>query len=126
MGYVECELGKIPQARAHLFEALRLGAEVGAVFPVMFALPGIALLWVYCDQVEGAVELYALASCQPIVSNWRWFEDIAGQQIVAAATTLPPDAVAAAQARGRARDMNSTIAELLVELGEEGTPALHQ
>jgi tetratricopeptide (TPR) repeat protein len=122
MGYVECELGRIPQAREHLLEALRLGAEVGALVPVVFALPGIALLWAHCGQVEGAAELYALASCQPVISDWHWFEDIAGQQIAAAAAALPPDTVAAARARGRARDMNSTIAELLAELeGEEIT-----
>jgi hypothetical protein len=31
---------------------------------------------------------------------------------------LPPDVVAAAQERGRARDLEATVAELLVELGE--------
>jgi UTP-glucose-1-phosphate uridylyltransferase len=34
----------------------------------------------------------------------------------AAAAALPPDVVAAAQARGRARDMVATAKELLIEL----------
>ena len=65
---------------------------------------------------EQAVELYALASRYPYVANSRWFEDIAGRHIAAVAATLPPDAVAAAQERGKARDLEATVAELLVKL----------
>jgi len=68
-------------------------------------------------EVERAVELYALASRYRRVANSRWFEDIAGNHIAAAAATLPPKVVAAAQARGRARDLDATVTELLVELG---------
>jgi hypothetical protein len=64
------------------------------------------------------VELYALASRYPLVANSRWFEDVAGRHIAAVAASLPPDVVAAAQARGRARDLEATVTELLVELGE--------
>jgi len=63
------------------------------------------------------VQFYALASRYPYVVNSRWFEDIAGRHIAAVATTLPPEVVAAAQARGRARDLKATVAELLVDLG---------
>ena len=48
----------------------------------------------------------------------RSFEDVAGQHIAAAAATLPPEVVTAAQERGRARDLEATVAELLAELGE--------
>jgi hypothetical protein len=61
-------------ARAHLFEGLRLGAEMGAVASVAFALPGIALLWVNSGHAERAVELYALASSMPLVGNSLWFK----------------------------------------------------
>jgi hypothetical protein len=123
MAYAECALGRTEQAREHLFEALRIGSEMKAVLPLSFVLPGIALLWVTCGQTERAVELYTLALSMPIVSNAPWFEDAVGRQIEAAAATLPPDTVAAAQARGRARDLDTTIAELLVELGDEKAPA---
>ena len=65
------------------------------------------------DRVESAVELYALASRYPFVANSRWFEDVAGKYITVAAVALPPDVVAAAQARGRARDLWATVEELL-------------
>ena len=76
--------------------------------------------------MERAIELYALACRYPHVGNSCYWEDIAGKHIAAAAATLPPDTVAALQERGRARDMEATIAELLSELEEDqppGTPA---
>jgi len=51
------------------------------------------------------------------VANSCWFEDVAGKHVAAVAATLPPDAVAAAQERGRARDLDATVAGLLAELG---------
>jgi len=50
------------------------------------------------------------------VANSRWFEDVAGREIAAAAEALPPEVVAAAQERGRARDLWATVEELLDEL----------
>ena len=62
------------------------------------------------------MELYALASRYSFVANSRWFEDVAGSHIAAVAATLPPEVVAAAQERGRARGLEATVAELLAEL----------
>jgi hypothetical protein len=53
------------------------------------------------------------------VGDSRFWEDVTGRHIAAAAVTLPPDVVAAAQARGRVRDLHGTVAELLAEFGEE-------
>jgi hypothetical protein len=50
------------------------------------------------------------------------WEDVAGRRIAALAATLPPDVVAAAQERGRARELWATVNELLVELGEQQEP----
>ena len=66
---------------------------------------------------ERAVEMYALASRYPFFANSQWFDDVAGRHIAAVAATLPPEVVAAAEERGRARDVDATVAELLVELG---------
>ena len=62
--------------------------------------------------------MYALASRYPFVANSKWFDDVAGKHIAAVAATLPPEVVAAAQERGRARDLDATVAELLAELGQ--------
>ena len=66
---------------------------------------------------ERAVEVYALASRYPCVANSHWFEGLVGKHVTAIAATLPLEAVAAAQERGRARDPEATVAELLAELG---------
>ena len=60
--------------------------------------------------------MYALASRYPYVANSRWFEDVFGRHIEAVAATLPPEAVEAARERGRARDLDATVKELLAEL----------
>jgi hypothetical protein len=65
------------------------------------------------------VELYALAARYPIVANSQWYEDVAGRHVAAVSAALPPDMVAAAQERGRARDINETVAELLIALEDE-------
>jgi hypothetical protein len=69
-------------------------------------------------EVERAVELYALASRYPMVAKSRWFADVVGRQIAAAADTLPAERVAVLEQRGRARDLEVTVAELLAELRE--------
>jgi tetratricopeptide (TPR) repeat protein len=119
LGYAACKLGQFPQAGRHLYEALRTAAEIRAFIPLLLALPGLALLLADRGEEERAVELYALASRYPFVANSRWFEDVAGKHIATVAATLPPDVVAAVQERGRARDLEATVAELLVELGKE-------
>jgi DNA-binding SARP family transcriptional activator len=69
-------------------------------------------------EVGRAAKVYALASRYPWVANSRMWEDVAGKHIAAVAATLPPDAVAAAQERGRVRDLWATVEELLTELGK--------
>jgi predicted ATPase/DNA-binding SARP family transcriptional activator len=122
LGYAARGLGNIPQARQHLSKALRVTADTGARWPLMYALPAIALLLADQGQKERAVEIYALASRYPFVANSRWFEDVAGKHIAAVAAALPPEVVAAAQERGRARDLDETVKELLVELEEQQGP----
>ena len=83
---------------------------------VIAADPGVvALFHVDQEQGERALELYGLASRYPYVSCSRWYEDVAGRHIAAAAAGLPPDVIAAAQERGRARDLEATLRDLLVE-----------
>ena len=81
------------------------------------ALPAVALLLLDDGAPERAVELYALTSRYPYVANSRWFADVAGDDIAAAAESLPPDVVARARERGQARDLWVTVEALLDELG---------
>jgi tetratricopeptide (TPR) repeat protein len=116
LAYVERGLGNRREARQHLPEILQIALEKEALESLWYALPLVALLLADQGEQERAVELYALASRYPHVANSRWFEDVAGRHITAFAATLPPEVVAAAQARGRARDLWETARELLAEL----------
>jgi len=116
LAYVTYGLGRSAQARHHIHKVLHIAAERGQIQNCADALPAIALLLVDRGEVEQAVELYALALRYPYVGNSRLWEDLAGTHIAAAAKALPPAVVAAAQARGRARDLQATVGELLEEL----------
>jgi hypothetical protein len=118
LGYAERGLDQPDRAWQHLVEALRIAAEIKLFRPCLFVLPGIALLLADQGEKERAVELYGLASRYEFVGNSRWFEDVAGRHIAAVAATLTPDVVTAAQERGRARNLDITVAELLTEFGE--------
>jgi len=116
LGHTERGLGRPARARQYLAEGLRIASEIGPFWAYLYSLRLMSLLLADRGEVERAVELYALATRYPYVANSRWFEDVAGKHIAAAAATLPPDVVTAAQARGRARDLEATIAELLAGL----------
>jgi predicted ATPase len=117
LGYAARGLGQASRARAHLCEALGITADIGAFMPFLYGLPAAALLLADQGQAEWAVELYAMASRYGFVANSRWFEDVAGKHLTGVAAALPPEAVAAALLRGRARDVEATVKELLIELG---------
>ena len=114
----ERRLGNLDRAGQHLAEALQLCVDTGAhlFWLPLGPLPMIALLLADAGEHERAVELYALASRYPYVANSRWFEDVFGRHIDAVAATLPPDVAEAARERGRARDLQATVKELLAEL----------
>jgi tetratricopeptide (TPR) repeat protein len=121
LGCAERALGHKVEARGHLSEALHMAVEGRHWVPLLATLPRLALLLAdgigrFAPDIERAVELYALASRYPFVANSHWFEDVAGRHIVSAAAALPPEVVAAAQERGRARDLWATAEELLEEL----------
>jgi tetratricopeptide (TPR) repeat protein len=126
VAYAARGMGEPAQMRHHLQQAMQAVSDTGAIPPLLWALPAVALLLADGGNVERALELHALASRYGLVARSRWFEDVAGRHIGAAAASLPQDAVAAAKERGRARDLEATAAELLVELegmAEEGSPA---
>jgi tetratricopeptide (TPR) repeat protein len=117
-GYAAHKLGHLYRAQQCFGRVLRLSAESRSLWALLYTLPGVAALLADRGKAERAVEIYALAACYPFVANSRWFEDVAGKDIAAAAEALPPEVVAAAQARGRAADPWVVTEELLRELDE--------
>ena len=109
-------LGKTDEATQHLLHALQIAVDLGVVPPLLWALPAAALLLVDEGKIERAVELYALATCYPLVAKSCWFEDVIGQRIATAAATLPAERVVTLEERGRNRDLDATVKELVTEL----------
>jgi DNA-binding SARP family transcriptional activator/predicted ATPase len=104
------------EAWQHLVSALEWASKYRGFMELMVALTGIALFLADDGEAERALEVYALAAQQPLVANSRWFVDVAGREIAAVAASLPPDVVAAAQARGQETDLWQAGAELLKTL----------
>jgi hypothetical protein len=104
----------VSQAQQYLGQGVRSAIRIGDAFALWNALPAWALLLAEQNLPERAVELYALAPRYPYVANSAWFAAVAGPPIAAAAATLPPQIVAAAQERGQARELWATAEELLV------------
>jgi hypothetical protein len=72
-------------------------------------------MFIFAVRREGALELLALILRPPV--SWPWAKDRAAPLVAQLEAELPPDVVATAQERGQARDLDATVAELLVELG---------
>jgi predicted ATPase len=115
--YAALGLGNREAARYHLVLALRWARDRQSHLALVEALPAAALLHLGQDEVQ-ATEIYELARTLPAVANSQWFDDVAGRRVTEAATRLPPGVVAAAKERGRARDMQSTLDELIAEWGD--------
>jgi len=116
----EVWLGHLDRAWQRLCEALRLEAgPQGSFQRRMLVLPAAALYLAEKGAPERAVEIYALAASYPFVGRSRWYEDVFGKPMAAVDAALPPKVVAAAQERGRARDLQATVQELLDELENE-------
>jgi hypothetical protein len=89
---------------------------VRAIPWVLDTFDGIAMLLAGEGEREMALELLTLAVHHP--ASAQTSRDNAARLVAQLEAELPPDVVAAAQERGRARDLEATVAELLVELGK--------
>ena len=105
------------EAHKYIGKSLQIGANTGLFLPCITSLSSTALLEAYEGNLEFAVELYALAGQHKHVANSGWYETVIGSPIVAAAKNLPPEMVETAQAKGKARDLAETIAELTSAFG---------
>jgi hypothetical protein len=113
LGLAARGVGETALARQCVVDALRAGVDLGAFMPVLYGRPAAAVLLADRGAVEQAVEVYACASRYGFVAHSRWFEDVAGRAIEAAADSLPGGLLEAAQARGRALAWEAMATRLL-------------
>jgi tetratricopeptide (TPR) repeat protein len=104
------------QRAVHLLVQALLVPVPEAYYPRITALPVLALLLADRGDVQRAVEIYSLAIRSPYLANSQWFHHVAGRELEALMASLPPQIVATAQERGKARDLKATADELLADL----------
>jgi tetratricopeptide (TPR) repeat protein len=114
LGNAARELDDLRGAREYLRQALEIGMSVQAIAPALLTVVGIAALLMREGQKAKALELLALVLSHP--STWQWTKDRAAPLVAELKAALSPELFAAAQERGRARDLDTTVKELLVEL----------
>jgi serine/threonine protein kinase/tetratricopeptide (TPR) repeat protein len=116
LGNAVCRMGNLLEARDCLHRALMYDVSLRRMSLVILNLIGIASLMKAEGKMDKALELLTLVIHHPI--SWQMAKDQAASLISKLENELPPDIVATAKERGRARDLESTIAELLAELGD--------
>jgi hypothetical protein len=108
--------GDADLARREVREALQTGVDLGVFMPLMYGLPVAARLLAGRGDVERAVEVYACAGRSGFVANSRWFQDLVGAPLDAAAAGLSGQVLAAARERGQAQEWEALAAQVLAEL----------
>ncbi|MBV7338793.1 hypothetical protein KFU94_63355 [Chloroflexi bacterium TSY] len=116
LGFTYLSLGKFDQAQQCLTDVLQMALKRRLFRTSVESICLAACYSAAVEEPEKAVELYTLALRYPYIANSRWFDDVAGPHIRAAAELLSPEVVAAAQQRGLVRDRWETVAELLDDL----------
>jgi tetratricopeptide (TPR) repeat protein len=116
LGYAALQEGSLEQARQHLVKALSMGLRIRIYYPLIFTVPGVAMLLAAIGDAARAVEIWTFAQCHPYIANSKWFQDVVGQELDALAASLPPEVAEAARERGRTLDLWEEAAVLLAEL----------
>ena len=119
--YAAHRLGNTTEARHCALKSLQIGSEIRSVLQISWVLEVIAALLADEGEAERAVELDSLLTKQlPMVASSRWYYDVAGRFVESAATSLPAEVAAAAQARGRSLVLWQAVDDLLRVLHELG------
>jgi predicted ATPase/DNA-binding SARP family transcriptional activator len=119
LGLAEHGLGNSDRARQYVYDALQMVRGTPDHISFLLLIPQAALLLSDQGKVELAIELWVSASQQPFASA-ATNRDLYDHHITTAVASLPPNAAAAAQARGRELDLREAAEKLLSELAELG------
>jgi predicted ATPase/class 3 adenylate cyclase len=106
-------------ARQHAVEALHIGLSARTWVSMLQTLWAIALLLADSGETERSAELYALTEREHTADN-PWVQDVFLRELAAIVAALPPEIAAAAQERGRQRDLWATAHDLLTEIEAVG------
>jgi predicted ATPase/DNA-binding SARP family transcriptional activator len=120
LGITSLQLGRVMESQRYIQEALGISITHRTILPLLLALTVTAKLLLEENEVEKAIELYALALLDPMVANSKWWRDAVGQHIEDAAASISAEDSKAVRARGRKLDLWQTCVSLLEELRARG------
>jgi hypothetical protein len=111
-------LGRFSEARQYFIQALERSQRAHMQSRAIRALVGIANLLADDGEKEKALELLSMVLQHPM--SWQMEKDRAAELQSVLEDELSPQIIAAAKERGRARDLDVTVAELLADLKDKG------
>ena len=121
MGNAASGLQEFRQARRYYLQSLQVASAAGALGVTLLDVLGYAAILAREGDTGRAQELLALVLCHP--ASWQLAKDRALALVGELEANSSPKEAAAARERGHARNLDATVAELLAELGGEGTAA---
>lgn len=113
LAIVAVETNDLPRARYFLYNALRQLRGEHYLPPVLFALEITVVYLCHQAALIEAMEISALMSRYHLLKSSIWTEVVIRQPLHLATASLPPAAIASAQARGRTFDLWTTAMRLL-------------
>jgi tetratricopeptide (TPR) repeat protein len=116
LGNAACVLEDEQETKRAFRQALETGRPARAIAFVLLTVAEIAALRMREGKREQTVELLALVLRHP--ATWQWAKDRAAPLFAALEAELAPELFAAAQERGKARDLDATVRKLLAELDD--------
>jgi predicted ATPase/DNA-binding SARP family transcriptional activator/Tfp pilus assembly protein PilF len=117
LGQVCYKLGEYAEARPYLHEALRIAQEIGAIPIALESLSRLAPLLAQEGETKQSLELLAFTMHQPaILQATKENAEVLFSELAA---DLPPEDVAAAEARGQTREFDAVVAKVLREGGTD-------
>jgi predicted ATPase/DNA-binding SARP family transcriptional activator/Tfp pilus assembly protein PilF len=116
LGWAALGSGEYQVAGLYFHGVLKAATEAQMVPLTLDAVAGFAHLLARTGKPARAVELLALVMGQP--ASAQECKDRAARLQAELTTELPTELVGAAQGRGRARELDATVAELLSEMGQ--------
>jgi tetratricopeptide (TPR) repeat protein len=116
LGALYIKIGQPARARKYLHCALKMGVEINSAMSQVRVLSEASLILAEEGDLERAIEIYALASRYLWIGESQWHHDVIEHPLDILTSSLPEEVIEAAQKRGRERDLEGTVQELLAEL----------
>jgi predicted ATPase/DNA-binding SARP family transcriptional activator len=85
MGHALLGLDRRQEAVGRFRRAIEISLAIDSIIPLLFAVPGVALLLVSNGRIDDALHIYAPLARLPLVANSRLRADLAGKALASAA-----------------------------------------